>query len=104
MLKPENEAKITGGVPYSCFRKLRIRIVDQSESLRQMHVRGSSDTLLCEFTSVSVGQFREGIEDVRRGIGDYSICPEPRLPMGIKDRESEYLTFWPCFGHLKVVE
>jgi hypothetical protein len=106
-LNPTDEAKISGGQRHVCFQRLRISLHADSEQLRQFAFRVLDGTVHFDLTERYASKFEQGIQDVRSGTGDYSICPqnsprEGRL-LGERDRESEALWFWPCFGHLSVV-
>jgi hypothetical protein len=107
-LNPSDEAKISGGQHYVCFGRLRISLHAESESLRQFAFRVLDGTVYFDLTERYSSEFEQGIRDVRAGTGDYSICPrdfarQGRL-LGELDRESEDLWFWPCFGHLSIVQ
>lgn len=103
-LDPTEEAKISGGLCYRCFRRLRITLREESDELRQFAFRALDDTVHFDLTERYLADFEQGIRDVRSGVGDYSISPrgEGRL-LGSLDHESECLWFWPCFGHLSVI-
>jgi hypothetical protein len=104
-LDPTDEARISGGLHYLCYRRLRITLHDESDDLRQFAFRVLDDIVHFELTERYLAEFEQGIRDVQSGIGDYSISPhrrEGRL-LGSLDHESECLWFWPCFGHLSVI-
>lgn len=104
-LDPTEEAKISGGQRYHCFRRLRMTLHDESDSLRQFAFRVLDDMVYFDFTVRYLADFEQGIRDIRSGTGDYSISPhrrEGRL-LGALDYQSENLWFWPCFGHLTVI-
>ena len=104
-LTPTEEARITGGQRYLCFRRLRITLHDNSDHLRQFAFRVLDDIVHFDFTEQYLAEFEQGIRDVQSGIGDYSISPHhhrDRL-LGSLDHESECLWFWPCFGHLSAI-
>jgi len=106
-LRAADEAKITGGQKYTDFGKLYLRLVEPSDALRFMSARHAPDVVDLEFTPDYLTLFEEGIRDVARGQGDYSIGPplgrRARKGMPVTDRESLSLWFWPCFGHLSPV-
>src|SRR5687767_6830977 len=70
-------------------------------------LRAEGGVVDLELTPEYITVFEDGIRDVARGRGDYSIAPprkrrkNKKLPA--KDRVSLYLWFWPCFGHLAPV-
>lgn len=103
-----DEAKITGGLKYESFRKLRLSLHTPSDTLRQMSFRVENDMIRFDFADAHLEQFEQGLRDVLQGRGDYSIGPNgdrKRGPgLGEWDRSSECLWFWPCFGHLWVVK
>ena len=110
-LKPllaADEAKITGGQKYESFQRLRLSLHEPSDTLRQMSFRVDADLVRFDFVEAHVKQFERGLLDVHNGTGDYSIGPtsdrQRGLAVGEWDCESECLWFWPCFGHLWVVE
>ncbi len=103
-----DEAKITGGLKYECFEKLRLSLHEQSDKLRQMSFRGDADLACFDFVEAHFAEFERGLTDVHNGTGDYSIGPladrKQGLSVGELDRLSECLWFWPCFGHMRVME
>lgn len=104
-LAPDDEAKITGGQKYHCFSRLRIALRPQTEELQQMCVSlVDGESVLIEMTVAYLGHLRTGIEDVKRGTGDYCVGPvkdkKKGLILGNRDKQSELFCFWPCFGHL----
>ena len=104
-LEAEDEARISGGQRYLCFRRLRISLHNESDELRQFAFRVLDDIVQVDLTERYLAEFEQGIRDVQSGVGDYSISPnrrEGRL-LGSLDHESECLWFWPCFGHLSVI-
>ena len=74
---------------------------------RFMSATYAGDAVELEFTPDYFTIFEEGIRDVARGRGDYSIGPpsdrRTRKKLPPEDRESLPLWFWPCFGHLAPV-
>ncbi len=102
-LRPKDEAKISGGLRYRCFQKLRLLLAAGSPQLRQMHIRAEDEVLVVEIVKEHLSRLRGAIDDVRRGEGDYAIAPdgpEIRKRDGAEcDRRSLQLWFWPCFGH-----
>jgi len=103
-LDPKDEAKISGGQRFHCFSILKIFFYRETADLRQMCISEIDDIVLIESTEVRIQQLRQGIQDVRKGCGDYSIAPKKKrkenLLLGDKDKKSLELWFWPCFGHL----
>jgi hypothetical protein len=107
-LRPEDERKVTGGQKYECFPRMRISLFAASERLRQMSFRVEDGLALFDFTATHLADFERGLRDVQGGTGDYSIFPamdqkQGKL-LGDLDKRSVCLWFWPCFGHLSVVE
>jgi len=50
-----------------------------------------------------LGQLTDALEQVRRGFGDFGIGPtRSKGTYGTKDKASEDLVFWLCFGHRRV--
>jgi hypothetical protein len=107
-LRPEEERKIYGGREYEIFAKLRIAFHEESDLLRQMSVRAEQDIALFDITEVYLSEFERKVADVKKGIGDICIGPfinrRNRDHVGELDLRSENLWFWPCFGHLSVVD
>lgn len=107
-LKPEDEARVSGGHRYECFSRLRIKFHNDSEVLHQMSVRVEGDLVRLDFTERFLPMLERGLSDIKSDNGDYSIRPrkDPQdgSLMGELDRVSECLWFWPCFGHLGVVQ
>jgi len=105
-LRPEDEAKISGGQAYECFSRLRITFHGDSEALHQMSIRAEGDIVRLDFTEAFLPLIEKGLSDVKAGTGDYSIGPRKDSQdgglMGELDQLSECLWFWPCFGHLQV--
>ena len=105
-LKPEDEAKVSGGQEYDCFSRLRITLHGESDALLQMSFRIEDGSVHLDFTERFLSEFERGLSDVKSGAGDYSIKPrEDRRAgqrLGELDRASECLWFWPCFGHLGI--
>lgn len=107
-LKPlarSDEAKITGGQRYFSFSTLRIVYSDETPELRRMCVSEDGALAVIAITATTIRWVRQGIEDVKRGEGDYSIGPPTHSrkemhALGKKDLASLDLWFWPCFGHL----
>jgi hypothetical protein len=103
-----DEAKITGGLKYESFQRLRLSLREPSDTLRQMSFRVDTDLVCFDFVEPCLARFEQGLLDVHNGRGDYSIGPmsdrKRGLTVGDWDRQSECLWFWPCFGHLWVVE
>lgn len=108
MLRASNEAKITGGQKFECYRRLRLTTHEPSDKLRQMSFRVDADMACFDFVESHFAEFERGLTDVHNGTGDYSIGPQTDrkkgLIVGELDRLSEPLWFWPCFGHMRVVE
>ena len=102
-LKPEDEEKITGGMKYLCYSKLRIELHTQSPQLSDIHVTSDLETLVFRATPEALHLFREGVLDVQSGIGDYSIGPSNKHDSA-GCTPSMDLWFWPCFGHIAPVE
>jgi len=106
-LRPEDEAKITGGLPFRCFDTLRVQLLERSDDLQQMSVGWKEKRLLVHLTDLGLPEFRDGVTDVRSGTGDYAIGPEHDarggLFLGSLDKQSAILWFWPCFGHIRPV-
>lgn len=107
-LDRSDEAKISGGQRYVSFGRLRISLHAESESLRQFAFRVLDGTVYFDLTERYSAEFEQGIQDVRDGTGDYSIRPQDPARgsslTGDPVPESEALWFWPCFGHLSVVQ
>jgi len=105
-LDPKEEARISGGQRYLCFPRLRMILHDESDNLRQFAFRVLDGIVYFDLTERYLEEFEQGIRDVQSGIGDYSISPHHRKCrlLGTLDHESECLWFWPCFGHLSVVQ
>jgi hypothetical protein len=105
-LKPEDEAKVSGGQEYKCFSRLRITLHGESDVLRQMSFRAEGSMVHLDFTERCLSEFDRGLSDVKAGTGDYSIEPQEDhrggQRLGELDKASECLWFWPCFGHLQV--
>ena len=99
-LKPEDEAKVSGGQEYECFSRLRITLHSESDTLRQMSFRAEGGMVHLDFTERWLSEFERGLSDVKSGTGDYSIEPQGQM-LGELDKASECLWFWPCFGHLQ---
>ena len=103
-LDPRDEAKITGGLRFRDYSKLHLKLVDADEALTCMAATTTGEVVDLEFTSRYLDQFEKGLRDVLRGRGDYAIGPpdesRARKQIGTKDKLSEDLWFWPCFGHL----
>jgi hypothetical protein len=103
-LSADDESKITGGMRFRDFRKLRIVIRDPAPDLRQMCLWENDGTSVLEFVRTYLSEFEEGLQDVKEGRGDYCIGPfEDKKKgelLGFRDRQSRELWFWPCFGHL----
>src|SRR5690606_19118890 len=57
VLQPADEAKVSGGQKYRCFKKLRIAIHSSSDRLRQMSFRQEGDVVHFDFTSEHVAPF-----------------------------------------------
>lgn len=108
VLRGSDEAKITGGRKYECYHRLRLRLHESSDKLRQMSFRVDADMACFDFVESHFAEFERGLTDVHNGTGDYSIGPQldrkKSQSVGELDRLSECLWFWPCFGHLWVVE
>ena len=106
-LRAADEAKITGGQKYREFSKLNLRLAEPSTALRFMSARHAADVVDVEFSPDYINLFEEGLRDVARGQGDYSIGPpmgrRARKALPSRDRASLRLWFWPCFGHLSPV-
>ena len=106
-LAAADEAKITGGQKYREFDKLHLMLVEPSEDIGFMSATYTGGVVDLAFTPEYIAVFEDGIRDVARGRGDYSIAPprkrrnNKKLPA--KDRVSLDLWFWPCFGHLAPV-
>jgi hypothetical protein len=104
-LASEDEARISGGQRYHCFSQLRLRLAPQTDALQQMYVAAQDEkTVHIEITCVRLECLRRGIEDIKRGTGDYSMGPRSDKRkgylLGSWDRRSKPFWFWPCFGHL----
>ena len=104
-LDPKDEAKVSGGLRFVAFEKLRLTISPRSADLQHMWARYAGSVVTLEFTLEFLPRFWEGITDVASGHRDWSIAPpEGRrargVAVGAHDAESLGLTFWPCFGHL----
>lgn len=107
-LRKQDEAKITGGQKYESFSRLRITIHGESDQLRQMSFRVEQNIVHFDFVEQFLDDFERGLIDVQNGRGDYYIAPTIDKKIGLftgeLDQLSECLWFWPCFGHLWVVE
>jgi hypothetical protein len=105
-LRKLDEQKVSGGQAYESFPRLRVSLRDESAELLQMSFRVEDATACFDFTEKWLSEFEHGLANVKRGIGDYSIQPEAgdRKRLGQLDRKSECLWFWPCFGHLHVMD
>ncbi len=107
-LRPGDEAKISGGMRFEVFSKLRLCLSQKSSRLQQMYIHADDGILLVEIVKEHVPRLRKGFEDVREGVGDYAIAPQRNksygLALGNQDKESLQLWFWPCFGHLRPVK
>lgn len=97
-LVPADEAKISGGQSFTCFRKLRLVWSDEPREIVLIQHREET-TLELVFSARNVPALCEVIADVKAGIGDTSIRVHSRR--GGDDRlEKSSLTYRPCFGHL----
>ena len=107
-LRALDEKKVSGGQAYESFLRVRISVHKESDTLRQMSFRVDDATVSFDFTEPYLPDFERGLADVKRGVGDYSIQPTKNKRegkhLGRLDRQSECLWFWPCFGHLHVVD
>lgn len=108
LLRPEDEAKVSGGQKFESFSRLRITLHAESERIRQMSFREDEGIVFFDFTSKALPKFELRLANVKAGQGDCSIGPEEapseERNLGELDRLSSNLWFWPCFGHLWVVE
>jgi hypothetical protein len=108
MLNPSDEQKVSGGQAFDSFPRLRISLQNQSDKLSQMSFRVQDARVYFDFTERWLSEFEQGLANVKRGVGDYSIEPDENKcdgkPLGQLDRKSECLWFWPCFGHLRVAD
>ena len=104
-LDPKDEAKVSGGQRYRNFKKLRLCLAERTADLQQMCVSHDGETATVEIVPQELDQLKDSIAEVRRGRGDFGIAPDTRRKgtYGPKDKASEILTFWPCFGHCWVV-
>lgn len=100
-LRPEDEAKVSGGQRYRDFKRLRLCLVDSTPDFRQLCVSYDNDTVTVETVSQKLDLLRESVAEVRRGFGDFGIGPDTTRKeiSGPRDEASETLMFWPCFGH-----
>ena len=101
-LRPEDEQKITGGMKYRCYTRLRIELCPQSAELEDIQVIPDNNTLVFRATPDAIHHFREGVLDVKSGIGDYAIGPSRKHNPAHGDPPLN-LWFWPCFGHIAPV-
>ena len=105
-LQSADVAKISGRLPYRWFTKLELAVMPERDDLKQMSIRSEGERVIVEVTPARIGDLLQGIRDVRAGTGDYAIRPKGGRALaerlGQLDRESLWLWFWPCFGHLAV--
>jgi hypothetical protein len=104
-LDRKDAAKISGAAKYESFPKLRLTFRQPSDCLRCMSFRFEQGVVHFDLTETGLSQLEQGLNDIRAGIGDYNIAPGSgkKSDLGDLDRVSECLWFWPCFGHLFVV-
>lgn len=100
-LAPEDERKVSGGLTYRCFRKLKLLRREEPGPFVVIHHR---EERIVEFQFDRAGQtkFEEILQEVRAGRGDSAIDCQFRRTTDPKFTESS-LWYWPCFGHLWVV-
>ena len=103
-LDPADEAKVSGGTRFKSFSRLLLQYHDASDEMYQLSVGVDGGRSVVEFTQRTASALRAGFEDVKKGVGDYSLSPLIEAgPLGVKDRESFPFWFWPCFGHTEPV-
>lgn len=102
-LAPKDEAKVSGGQRYRNFSKLRLCLLERTADLQQMCISYDRDSATVEIVPQELYQLKEAIAAVRGGHGDSGIAPETTEgAFGPKDKASDILVFWPCFGHTRV--
>lgn len=105
-LDSEDEAKISGGLKYESFSRLRVTLHDDLNLPQAMSFRADGSMVWLDFSELGLLLFESGLRDVKSGIGDYSIAPREtrrkKERIEVSNVASECLWFWPCFGHLQV--
>ena len=92
------ERMISGGLRFQNFTHLALHYRPVSPELQQMCVSEIGDETLIETTKMTIEALRLGIEEMKRGNGDFSVGPRRSrregLVMGDKDKRSLCLWFW----------
>ena len=99
---PDIVAKVDWALTYARLTKMRVRVVEASEQIRQMCFLHEGATLNCRFTPGYLNEFRDALVYLHEGVGDFEIGPDPHGPMGEQDKVSECLWFWACFSDRRV--
>lgn len=100
-LDPKDEAKISGGQEFRCFRKVKIARADQLDPILVEQFR---EERLLSITLNTVGQetLTRIINEVMSGHGDQGTSTMSKRATDITFSPSS-LMWWPCFGHMWVV-
>lgn len=98
-LDPMRERKISGGLRFQDFARVKIYYRLVTPELQQMCISDAGEEAVIETTETKMEALRFGIEEMRRGNGDFSIGPRRSrrdgLIMGDYDKKSLSLWFWP---------
>ncbi len=89
-LKYEHAQYIVMHQKYNSFKKLVFRYFNRGNN----EILIENDKVIIDFSDSFKSELIEAFQDIKSGIGDYSIYPD-------ESNTDMCLSIWPCFGHMK---